>query len=84
MQKNQQIESLLVKALNPSFIEVIDESHHHAGHNPDAAHGGTHFKVTVVSDAFKGKRLVECHRIIYGLLKEENIDYHALAINAKS
>ena len=39
--------------LRPSFIEVIDESHLHANHNPDAKNGGTHFKIKVISSFFK-------------------------------
>ena len=39
--------------LKPSFIEVIDESHLHANHNPDAKNGGTHFKIKVISSFFK-------------------------------
>ena len=46
--------SKLKKHLEPSFIEVIDESHLHANHNPDAKNGGTHFKVKIISNTFKG------------------------------
>ena len=47
--------SKLKKHLEPSFIEVIDESHLHANHNPDAKNGGTHFKVKIISNTFKDK-----------------------------
>ena len=43
----------LEKHLEPSFIEVIDESHLHANHNPDAKNGGTHFKIKIISNFLK-------------------------------
>src|SRR5580704_13821818 len=65
------IKAKLQAAFAPNFIEVIDESHMHASHahamkRPGAAAspGGTHFHVKVVSDAFKGKSLVDRHRTI--------------------
>ena len=42
--------------LKPSFIEVIDESHLHANHNPDAKNGGTHFKIKVISSFLRVSR----------------------------
>ena len=57
--------------LRPSFIEVIDESHLHANHNPDAKNGGTHFKIKVISSFFKGKSKVEKHRIMHRILDYE-------------
>ncbi len=79
-------------AFAPSSIEVIDESHKHAGHahimkQPIAAAnaGGTHFHVKVVSEAFKGKSLIERHRAINQLLLAEfDAGVHALAIEAKA
>ncbi|HEY8032274.1 MAG TPA: BolA family protein [Methylocella sp.] len=79
-------------AFAPGSIEVIDESHKHAGHahimkQPGAAAnaGGTHFHVKVVSEAFKGKSLIERHRAINQLLLAEfDAGVHALAIEAKA
>jgi len=86
------IKAKLQAAFAPNFIEVIDESHLHASHahamnRPGAAAspGGTHFHVKVVSDAFKGKSLVERHRAINHLLRAElDAGVHALAIEAKA
>ena len=76
------IVSKLKKHLEPSFIEVIDESHLHANHNPNAKNGGTHFKVKIISDAFKGKSNIEKHRIVYGILSSElKNGVHALTLN---
>ncbi|HYP57847.1 MAG TPA: BolA family protein [Beijerinckia sp.] len=86
------IKAKLQAALAPISLEVIDESHKHAGHahavmRPGTAHGsgGTHFQVKVVSEAFKGKSRVDRHRTINSLLQAElNAGVHALAIDAKA
>jgi BolA protein len=86
------IKAKLQAAFAPDSIEVIDESHKHASHahvmnRPGAASttGGTHFHVKVVSQAFRGKSLVERHRAINHLLRAEfDAGVHALAIEAKA
>jgi BolA family transcriptional regulator, general stress-responsive regulator len=86
------IKAKLQAAFAADSIEVIDESHKHASHahaksRPSAAAsaGGTHFRVKVVSEAFRGKSLVERHRAINHLLRAEfDASVHALAIEAKA
>ena len=85
------IRAKLQAAFAPDFIEVVDESHMHASHaamnwpGAAASPGGTHFHVKVVSQAFKGKSLVERHRAINHLLRAEfDAGVHALAIEAKA
>jgi BolA family transcriptional regulator, general stress-responsive regulator len=85
------IKAKLQAAFAPDSIEVIDESPKHASHahamKPGAAAsaGGTHFHIKVVSEAFKGKSLVERHRSINHLLRAEfDAGVHALAIEAKA
>lgn len=82
------IEKKLTEALAPLSLQVIDESHHHAGHGHpgDKRHGKeSHFRVEVVSDAFAGKSRVERHRMINALLAQEISEgLHALAIGAKA
>ena len=57
--------------LNPSFIEVKDISHHHAGHAGWREGGGTHFHVTMTAAAFEGKSRLQQHRMVNELLAEE-------------
>src|SRR6185437_16755995 len=86
------IKAILQAAFTPGSIEIIDESPKHATHahavrRPGAAAraGGTHFYIKVVSEAFKGKSLVERHRTINHLLRAEfDAGVHALAIDAKA
>jgi len=88
----QRIKTKLEAGLTPSLLEVIDESHKHAGHahaamSPGRAHGdgGTHFQVKVISQAFAGKSRVDRHRTINALLSAELADtVHALSIDAKA
>lgn len=76
----------------PVSLEIIDESHKHAGHahvvsRPGGAAGAgeTHFKIKVVSHAFEGKSRIERHRAINALLAPElNAGVHALSIDAKA
>ncbi|TRL35122.1 BolA family protein [Rhizobium straminoryzae] len=78
------IETTLFEALKPARLEVIDESHHHAGHQPNiTGTGETHMRVRVVSERFAGVGRVERHRIVNALLKPElDAGLHALAIEA--
>lgn len=75
----------LTEALAPVSLVVLDESENHRGHGGWREGGETHFRVEVVSEAFRGKSRVERHRIVNALLAEELAGrVHALAISAKA
>lgn len=75
----------LTAALEPQSLKVDDESHLHEGHAGHREGGQTHFRVYIVSDAFKGKSRIERHRMINGILSAELAGgIHALAIHATS
>ena len=77
------IERQLNERLQPTYLEVIDESADHAGHAGANAEGfGTHFRVRIASPAFAGKNRVAKHRLVYDAL-QNFIDQglHALAID---
>jgi BolA protein len=75
----------LMRGLTPLALEVIDDSHRHAGHGGHHLEGESHFTVEVVSEAFAGKSRVERHRMVNALLSEELAGrVHALAISAKA
>ena len=76
------IQQLLSDALQPSKLQVRDQSHLHAGH-AGAREGKGHFAVTVVSDRFEGQSPIQRHRIIFDALGEMmETDIHALTIQA--
>ena len=80
-----EIEQILIGKFHPVKLIVTDDSHSHAGHNPQAAFGGTHYSVEIVSAEFTGKKLVERHRMVYAALNEGlQTHIHALAIKALS
>ncbi len=64
MKVAEQIHQILTENLKPLEIQVVDESHLHAGHAGARPEGETHFAVRVVSEAFRGKTRIECHRMI--------------------
>ena len=76
------IEDILNRTFAPEFLEVIDESHKHAGH-AGALQGG-HYKVSLVSKSFKGKSRLEIHRMVFQALEPVKSAIHALAIQAKA
>jgi BolA protein len=64
------LEARLRDALQPTVLEVIDESASHAGHAGAGAEGyGTHFRVRIASPLFAGKPRVARHRLVYDALQ---------------
>ena len=75
------IESELRSELQPLALEVLDDSHLHAGHA--GAREGRHFTVRMTSDRFNGLSRVARHRLIYHALRQLiPRGIHALAIEA--
>ena len=80
-----EIHSRLTAALDPEHLEVVNDSHHHAGHMGDNGTGESHFTVTIESGHFSGKSRVERQRMVNRALAdllEQRI--HALAIRARA
>jgi BolA protein len=76
------IRQKLTEALEPDSLEIIDESHLHAGH-AGAKSGKGHFQAIIVSKAFTGKNPLERHRMVFDALGEAmQTDIHALSIKA--
>ena len=73
----------LTSAFSPQSLNVVDESHLHAGHAGSREGGQTHYRVYIVSNAFEGKSRVDRHRMINTALAAELAGgVHALAIHA--
>lgn len=80
------IESMRTRlsTLNPVSLEIIDESHKHAGHAGSRA-GGGHYLLQIVTSEFTGKSTLARHRMIYSALGEMmEREIHALNIQAKT
>jgi len=82
--RTDMIREKLTAAFAPEQLDIIDESHLHAGH-PGARSGGGHFAVTIVSNAFEGHNLLARHRMVYDALGDAmQTEIHALSIKAFS
>ncbi|MFL6820252.1 MAG: BolA family protein [Bradyrhizobium sp.] len=85
MSTKETITNKLREAFSPDSVEVTDESHLHEGHSGHRPGGQTHFRVYIVSPAFKGKSRIERHRMINDALATELAgSVHALAIRAEA
>ena len=78
------LEARLREKLQPTALEVVDESAAHAGHSGANAEGfGTHFRVRIASPQFAGKPRVARHRLVYDALHDFIAQgLHAIAIEA--
>lgn len=69
-------------ALAPQAFDLVDESHKHAGHE-GARDGRGHYRVRIVSEAFRGKAPLARHRMVYDAVGDlMQTDIHALSIEA--
>jgi BolA protein len=76
------LEARLRTALEPVELEVVDDSHMHAGH-AGAADGRGHFTVNLVAERFAGLPVVRRHRLVYEAVGDMmTTDIHALSIRA--
>ena len=80
----ERIRAALEAAFAPQSLEVVDDSHKHAGH-AGARDGRGHFNVDIVSPAFAGLSPLVRHRAVYAALGEMmDTDIHALSIRART
>lgn len=83
MSIEDQIREKLNLAFAPVALEVVNDSHRHAGHAGSPGTGTSHFSIKVVSASFVGKSRVERHRMVNAVLADELAGpVHALAIAA--
>ncbi len=83
MSVENQIREMLMIALEPKRLDVVNDSHLHAGHGGSPGTGESHFRVLVVSDQFNGKSRVARHRLVNDALAPLlRSKVHALAIKA--
>lgn len=76
------IRSKLTLAFQPTHLEVVNESHLHAGHRSSPGTGESHFRVVMVSPVFAGKSRLARHRLVNEALAAElKGGIHALALN---
>jgi BolA family transcriptional regulator, general stress-responsive regulator len=78
-----EIRAAIERELAPTSIDIVDDSARHAGHA--GAREGGHFRVTLVSSAFKGRPQLERHRLVYAAVAPlMGRGIHALNIVARA
>lgn len=76
------IRDRLHAAFQPTRLDVVDDSHRHAGH-PGVRDGRGHFAVVIVSASFAGKSKLDRHRAVYEAVQDLMVtDIHAMSIHA--
>ena len=82
--REQRLRRRLESRFSPVLLVIEDESHLHAGH-AGAAGGQSHFRITIVAEAFRGIAPVARHRLVYAAVGDlMETDIHALAIEASA
>ena len=81
MQVRRAMEDKPRAAFAPTRLDIVDDSHRHAGHGGARPEGETHFSVKIVSTAFAGQNRVTRQRAVYAALAQElETRVHALAL----
>jgi BolA family transcriptional regulator, general stress-responsive regulator len=76
-----QMETRLRTAFSPDRLEIVNESHKHAGHGGDDGSGQSHFKIVIRAAAFGPMSRVARHRAVHQALGDLNARVHAIALD---
>lgn len=81
MRVEDRIHRQLSEAFAPERLQVVNESHRHAGHAGDDGSGESHFRVAIRAAAFAGQTRIARHRAVHAALGPELMGrIHALAL----
>ncbi len=79
----EQIKLLLTQSLEPTTLEIVDDSAAHSGHAGAQERGGGHYRVLIASPKFINANTVKRHRLVYQALESMmQVEIHALSIQA--
>jgi BolA protein len=81
MTLKEQIEARLTAAFAPERLEVVNDSHQHAGHSGDDGSGESHFRVVIRAETFAPMSRVARHRAVHQALGDLNQRVHAIALD---
>lgn len=80
-----EIRRKLQETFSPDLLEVVNDSHRHAGHAGSPGTGDSHFNVAMVSSVFEGLNRVDRQRRVYECLADElKGPVHALALKLRA
>ena len=80
-----EIQNWINEAFSPTYLDIVDESHLHAGHYHQESSDPSHLKIIIHSAAFSGLSKVKQHQLVNKVLKPAFDDgLHALALTTAS
>ena len=85
LSKKDQIQHKIEEFFHPQFLEVIDDSAKHKGHQGVDGKKETHFRITVICNSFSSMSLIDRHRMIYNVIKKNFLGkggIHSVSIKA--
>jgi BolA family transcriptional regulator, general stress-responsive regulator len=81
MSVSDELKARLTDAFSPTALQIVNESHHHAGHSGDDGTGESHFKVMIRARAFAPLGRVAQHRAVHAAVGDLNTRIHALSLD---
>ena len=81
MNIENEIEDRLTRAFSPTALQVVNESHRHAGHAGDDGSGASHFAIRIRADSLAAMTRVARHRAVQAALGDLNQLVHAIALD---
>lgn len=81
MNAAQDMKSRLEAAFRPERLEIINQSHQHAGHSGDDGSGESHFRIVIRAEILAPMTRVARHRAVHAALGDLNTRVHAIALD---
>ena len=81
MSVKDEITERLTAAFHPETLEVVNESHLHAGHGGDDGSGESHFRLRIRAAVFANQSRVARHRAVHAALGDLNSRIHAIGLD---
>ena len=82
MSAESRLREKLMIALEPTRLDIVNESELHAGHRSSPGTGESHFRIMIVSPKFAGATRVTRHRMVNEAIADElQGRIHALALS---
>ncbi|TGD65139.1 BolA family transcriptional regulator [Tabrizicola sp. WMC-M-20] len=76
-----EMEQRLIAAFAPQQIEIVNESHMHAGHSGDDGTGESHFRIVLRAESLAALSRVARHRAVHAALGDLNTRVHSIALD---
>lgn len=81
MTMQDEIITRLTAAFAPATLQVVNDSHRHAGHSGDNGTGESHFSITLRAPVFGPMTRIARHRAVQAVLGDLNQRIHAIALD---